>query len=86
MFSILCTSCHISLGDKMKKEEIGVAWNPHEIEERLLRSFDRNTWRKGTTWKTYELMGEETYYWNSGRMCTAFAWLRTGTIKNIVVP
>jgi hypothetical protein len=25
MFSILCTSCHISLGDKMKKEEIGVA-------------------------------------------------------------
>lgn len=34
MFSIFCTCCQISLGDKIRKEEIYVACNTNEREER----------------------------------------------------
>jgi len=36
----------------IKKNEMGEACSPYGEEERCVRGFGRETWRKGATWKT----------------------------------
>jgi hypothetical protein len=49
---MLCTSHQISLGDQIKKKEMGGACGMCEWQERFIQGFGQETWGKETTWKT----------------------------------
>jgi len=48
---MLCTSHQISLGDQIKKKEMGGACGMCEGQERFIQGFGQENWGKETTWK-----------------------------------